>query len=232
MPCEVPLPAAMSRLCVRVVGDPDWRLVPFEPEAGWSALEDVLLREFGADPRAVALGALGMCIREEPPILLARNAVHQLRDCDRVEVALRRRDETSPLAALMAAPSASPTTPLLRGVKREPSPARDERAAKAPSPAAAHDASPTPAPAPGTAEDKAKDSPAQPLRCFQVAGHDGNALLVGAKLVFSTAAAHLDYLSKQGVTTIVSLAPLPSRSVAAAASCHSCRSMLRAPSRR
>ena len=91
----------MSRLCVRLAGELEWRLVPFDASAGWAALEATLLREFGADARAMSLDALGLCLRDDTICHLARSAVSQLRDGDRLEVLLLHRTEGGPLAALI-----------------------------------------------------------------------------------------------------------------------------------
>ena len=201
----------MSRLCVRLTGAPEWRLVPFEPGDGWPALEAALLRAFSEDPRALAVANLAVVISDATPRLLARDCVGQLRDMDCVELELRRRDEAvPPLAMLMAAPFASPATPrpATRGVKREPSPPRDAPAAKAPSPF--RDSSPTPVPAAAAEaveEAAAEGEEVPPLRCFKVFERGRNrALLVGEKPSGRSGIVgkHLDYLAQRGVSTIIS----------------------------
>jgi hypothetical protein len=216
----------MSRLCVRVAGAAEWRLMPFEPGGGWAALEAALLRTFSADPRVVAVAHLGVCIGDAQPRLLARDCVGHLQNMDCVEVVLRRRDEAAPgsLAALMSAPFASPATPrhATRGVKRDGSPARDARAAKAPSPSPSRDASreATPVPADAAAADAADAAAADavdedvdttevpPLRCFKVGEHGRHALLVGEKPSGRSGAVakQLDDLAQRVVATIISFA--------------------------
>ena len=134
--------ATTTRLCARLLGAPEWHIVLVDLSAGFAALEATLLAALDVNPRQVSISWLLLSIRDDPPCPLARDSIVHLRDLDRIEVALRCRNEAPPIEA---APSASPvqmnTTPRLRGVKRYPmTPPAARRAAKVPS--LSRDASP------------------------------------------------------------------------------------------
>jgi hypothetical protein len=161
-----------------------------------------VLAAFSADTRAVSVSSILLRINEDdPPCLLASDSIGQLRDLDRIEVALSRRDEALPIEA--APQSASPrvlrlpATLRLRGLKRYPTaPPAAQRAAKAPSPSRDAAASPAADAAPASAEGasvkleedaqahpakEAKDDDMLPLHCFKVCEVSGKPLVVGAK---------------------------------------------------
>ena len=222
-----------TRLCVRLLGAPEWHIVPFDASAGYEALEATVLAAFNADTRSVAVNGLLLCVRDdERPCLLASDSVRHLRDLDRIEVALSRRDEALPIEApRSASPAPRPNTAQLRGLKRYPtappaarrlfkaqSPSRDA------SPALAADAAAAPAArarAPNAAAGGVKvqlkveqpapsddDETAPPLLCFKVCELNGNPLLVGAKPsgVSGFVTKQLEYLAGRGVSSFISIA--------------------------
>lgn len=126
----------LPRLCVRLSGAQEWRLVPFEEGSGWTALEATLLRAFGADPRVTAVAALSLQIGEQRPFLLERDTVSDLRDMDRLQLELRARGAAQPRAH--ALPRPVPAAPPAISEPRDAAPAqslpREARAAEAPAP--------------------------------------------------------------------------------------------------
>ena len=121
----------MVRIRVRLAGAagatavPECRLVTFEPDGpgGWDAFEAAVLRAFGEDARLACIAALRLCY-DDPPDLLARDSISQLREMDRVEVELRSRggepgrDEAAPVVATTPPAAAPQEAPVLYSTTR------------------------------------------------------------------------------------------------------------------